>query len=316
MEASTERAHAQRRYRAVWVSDVHLGRKDCHADRLLSFLSSLECEHLYLVGDIVDFWALRKRWYWPRSHNAVVRSILGGFPRIRRITFIPGNHDEQLRDYAGTHFGNVLVQNKAVHFTADGRRVLVVHGDEFDAVVRGARLITALGDWLYYVLLFLNRGINRLRRILGRPYWSLAGYVKSNLKTVRTYVRNFESAVARRAREGGFDAVVCGHIHRPALRTTEGIVYANCGDWVESCTALVEHPDGRLELLDLAKSAAASSVRRAPTVLPSEQRTVPGASARRSVSSRSARAPAAALLGFVRRLQKPRTDEGALRQFP
>ena len=239
------------RYRTIWISDVHLGTLNCKAEKLLAFLSRTEAEHLYLVGDIIDVWSLRRKWYWPRSHNYVVRKIIKRDLKGTRVTFIPGNHDEVFRDYDGFQFGDITIRNEAVHETVDGKRILVVHGDEFDAVVRNARLITAVGDWLYYVLLRLNRAFNWIRRRFGMPYWSLAAYVKGKVKRAVEYVSNFEEAVVRSATERKVDAVLCGHIHRPEIRDLDGLTYLNTGDWVENCTAIVEHFDGRLELLDL-----------------------------------------------------------------
>jgi UDP-2,3-diacylglucosamine pyrophosphatase LpxH len=238
-------------YRTVWISDVHLGTPDCKAEKLLAFLSRVRCEHLYLVGDIVDVWSLRRKWYWPRSHNHVVRKIIKRDLDGTRVTFVPGNHDEIFRDFDGMSFGGVTIRTEAIHETADGRRILVVHGDEFDAVVRNAKLITAVGDWLYYVLLWVNRVFNAVRRRFGLPYWSLAAYVKSKVKRAVQFVGNFEAAVVRSAAERQVQAVLCGHIHRPEIRTLEGLTYLNTGDWVENCSAIVEHHDGRLELLDL-----------------------------------------------------------------
>jgi UDP-2,3-diacylglucosamine pyrophosphatase LpxH len=238
-------------YRTVWISDVHLGTPDCKAEKLLAFLSRIRCEHLYLVGDIVDVWALRRKWFWPRSHNHVVRKIIKQDLRGTRVTFVPGNHDEIFRDYDGFQFGGVTIRNEVVHTTVDGKRILIVHGDEFDAVVRNAKLITAVGDWLYYVLLWVNRVFNVARRKLGMPYWSLAAFVKGKVKQAVEFVSDFEAAVVKSASEKRVDAVLCGHIHRPEIRRLDGLTYLNTGDWVESCSAIVEHLDGRLELLNL-----------------------------------------------------------------
>lgn len=241
---------AKMHFRSVWISDVHLGTKDCQADRLLDFLSEVRCEYLYLVGDIIDVLALRKKWHWPQSHNKVVRKILKRDLKGTHVIFVPGNHDGLFRDYDALMFGNVRLMNEGFHRTADGKKVLIQHGDRFDAVVQHARLITILGDWLYYVLLRANRFLNRVRSWFGRPYWSLSGFVKRKVKRVRDYVESFEEYLARDAREKGADVVVCGHIHIPCLREIDGVLYANCGDWVESLTAIVEHVDGRIELFD------------------------------------------------------------------
>jgi len=239
------------RYRSVFISDVHLGTKDCRADQLLAFLDSVQTDNLYLVGDIIDIWGLKRKWYWPQSHSAVVERILKLDRRGTRVVFVPGNHDEMFRAYEGLKFGGVEILNHAIHVTADGKRCLVVHGDEFDAVVTNAKLITMLGDWLYYVLLWLNRNTNKLRARFGMPYWSLAGFVKKRVKSVINFVTNFETYLVRGAKDHDADAVICGHIHRPQIRPIGELLYINCGDWVENCTAVVEKFDGRLELLDL-----------------------------------------------------------------
>jgi len=239
------------RYRSVWISDVHLGTKDCRAEQLLSFLKSIHTENLYLVGDILDVWAMRRKWHFPPSHSAVVQKIMKLDRKGTRVVFIPGNHDEMFRPYVGMKFGGVEILSEVMHVTADGRRCLVVHGDEFDAVVTNARLITMVGDWLYYVLLWINRNFNKVRAKFRMPYWSLAGFVKKRVKTVINFVTSFETYLVRAAREKNADAVICGHIHRPQIRDMDGILYLNCGDWVENCTAIVEKFDGRLELIDL-----------------------------------------------------------------
>lgn len=237
--------------RAAWISDVHLGTRDSQVEKLHAFLDRLHCETLYLVGDIVDVWCLSRRWYWPHSHDEAVRRLLCRGVRARRIVFVPGNHDELFRRYDGMRFGAVSIRREATHTTADGRQVLILHGDEFDAVTRHARLVSLLGDWMYTVLLVLNRGLNRIRRLFGLPYWSLATAVKRRVGTAQRYVEDFEGFAVRRARESGADAVVCGHIHHPKVEQHEGILYANCGDWVEQPGVIVEHFNGRIEHLDL-----------------------------------------------------------------
>lgn len=238
-----------RRPRTIFISDVHLGTRGCKAEFLLDFLQAHAPETLYLVGDIVDAWALKRSWYWEPSHDAVVNEILAMVRRGTRVIYVPGNHDEMLRDHLGSYSG-VEVVREAVHETADGRRLLVIHGDEHDAVVRGARWLAHVGDWGYQAAVSANHWLNHARRLTGRPYWSLAGFLKRNVKEALTFVGDFERSVALQARDRGFDGVVCGHIHAAAMREVEGVLYYNDGDWVDSCTALVEHPDGRLELLD------------------------------------------------------------------
>ena len=238
-----------KRYRTIWISDVHLGTRGCKADLLLDFLKHNECETLYLVGDIVDGWRLRKSWYWPQTHNDLVQKVLRRARKGCRVVYVPGNHDELFRDYTGLHLGGIVVLSEAIHQTADGRRLLVLHGDQFDAVVKFAKWLAILGDHAYACALVLNHWFNLVRRRLGYPYWSLSAYLKSRVKNAVEYVGKFEAAVADEARRRGVDGVVCGHIHKAEIRNIDGILYCNDGDWVESCTALVEDYDGRLSLL-------------------------------------------------------------------
>jgi len=239
-----------RRYRSVWISDIHLGTPGCRAEALLEFLKSFECETLFLVGDIVDGWQLRRNWYWPQAHNDVVQKLLRKARKGTRVIFVPGNHDEFARRYVGHEFGGIEVAEDWIHVTADGRRLWITHGDLFDGVVQCAAWLAHVGDRMYELTLRLNRHLNSLRARLGLPYWSLSGYLKQKVKRAVSYVGDFEAAVAREARRRGVHGVVCGHIHHAELREIDGIVYANDGDWVESLTALVEHRDGRLEILD------------------------------------------------------------------
>lgn len=239
-----------RRYRAIWISDVHLGTPGCRADDLLDFLKCTESDYLYLVGDIVDFWRLRRSWYWRQTHNDVIQKLLRKARKGTRVVFIPGNHDENFRDLARRRFGRMVILGEAVHTTADGRRLLVVHGDQFDGVVKFARWLALVGDRAYEAALVVNAWFNEVRRRLGFPYWSLSAYLKHKVKNAVEYISCFNHAVAAEARRRGFDGVVCGHIHNAEIRHIDGVLYANDGDWVESCTALVEHPDGRLEILD------------------------------------------------------------------
>ncbi len=237
------------RYRAVFISDLHLGTPGCQAGPLLDFLKAYPSQTLYLVGDIVDGWQLRRRWYWPQAHNDVVQKLLRRARKGCKVVFVPGNHDEFARGFAGHHFGGIEVCHEAVHTTADGRRLWVVHGDHFDAVIQCAKWLAYVGDNLYEFTLRLNRHLNRLRARLGLPYWSLSAYLKLKVKKALNYVTAFEQAVAAEARKRGYQGVVCGHIHRAEMREIDGTLYCNDGDWVESLTALVEHWDGRLELL-------------------------------------------------------------------
>ena len=243
----------KRKFRTVWISDVHLGTRGCNAALLVDFLRSIECETLYLVGDIVDGWRLRKGWYWPDAHNEVVRRVLKMAHRGTRVVFIAGNHDEMLRDYAGMTFGGVELALEAVHRTADGRRLLVTHGDAYDGVVLYARWLAFLGDAAYGLLLRANIAFNAVRRRLKMPYWSLSSYMKKRVKNAVQFISSFEEAVAHEAIARGMDGVVCGHIHCAEIREFGGITYYNDGDWVESCTALVEDRQGHIAILDWAE---------------------------------------------------------------
>jgi len=240
------------KYRTVWISDIHLGTPGCNATMLLDFLRSVECETLYLVGDIIDGWRLRKGWYWPDGHNEVIRRILKMAHRGTRVIYITGNHDEMLRDYAGLGFGGIDLMNEAIHETADGRRLLVVHGDAFDGVVLYAKWLAFLGDQAYYLMLKANRWFNRARKALGMPYWSLSAYLKRRVKNAVQFIYDFEEAVAHEAAHRSLDGVVCGHIHSAEIRRIGEITYYNDGDWVESCTALTEDASGEMRILDWA----------------------------------------------------------------
>ncbi len=246
------------RVRTVWISDLHLGTPGCQAQALLAFLRSVECETLYLVGDIIDGWQLRRQWYWPQAHNDVIQKLLRKARKGTRVVFVPGNHDEFARRYVGHNFGGIDVVEDAVHLTADGRALWVMHGDLFDGVIQCAKWLAYVGDWAYETTLRFNRHLNSLRARLGLPYWSLSKYLKLKVKRAVSYVGDFERAVAREARARGLDGVVCGHIHHAEMRMIDGILYCNDGDWVESLTALVEHADGRLEIIDTNAPAAAS----------------------------------------------------------
>ncbi len=250
-------------YRTIFISDVHLGCRGCQAQLLLDFLRSTRCETLYLVGDIIDFWSMRKGIYWPQAHNDVLRTILGKAKHGTRVVYVPGNHDEIFRPYAGTVFGNVEIARQSIHETADRKRLLVLHGDEFDGVVQCSPLLARIGSRAYEFLIWLNRYVNAIRRRMGYRYWSLAAFLKHKVKNAVQYIGAFEEVVAAAARKQGVDGLVCGHIHRPEIRRVNGVLYCNDGDWVESCSALVEHADGRLELLDWAEITAREAARAA-----------------------------------------------------
>ena len=261
----------KRRYRTIWISDIHLGTRGCNAVMLLDFLRSVECDVLYLVGDILDGWRLRKGWYWPDAHNEVVRRILKMAHGGTRVILIAGNHDEMLRPYAGMSFGGVEVALDAVHLTADGRRLLVTHGDSFDSVVLYARWLAFLGDKAYSVLLRLNVVLNAVRRRLHLPYWSLSAYLKKRVKNAVQFIGAYEEAVAHAARDCHVDGVVCGHIHSAEIRQIGDITYYSDGDWVESCTALVEAADGTISLVDWAEECRLRAAK-APATAPSEEK--------------------------------------------
>lgn len=239
-----------RHFRTIWISDLHLGTRGCQAEALLDFLRHTESDQLYLVGDIVDGWALRRGWHWPQLHNDVVQKILRKARKGTRVVYVPGNHDEFARDYVSHAFGGIELVHEAVHRTADGKRLLVTHGDLFDGVVQQARWLALLGDQLYTLILVLNHWFNRARARLGFGYWSLSQYLKHKAKGAVAFIADFEQAVAREARRRGFDGVVCGHIHKAEIRMVDGMLYCNDGDWVESLTALVEDHAGRLRILE------------------------------------------------------------------
>jgi UDP-2,3-diacylglucosamine pyrophosphatase LpxH len=236
-------------YRSVWISDTHLCSRDCRADTLLSFLKHTKCEYLYIVGDFIDVWQLKRRWFWLQEFNNVIHRVLSKARKGAKVVYIPGNHDEAFRDFCGMQFGGVRIERDCVHTTADGRRFLVLHGDEFDCVVQNNKWLAIVGSAAYDYLIYANRMLNYLRRRMGMPYWSLAHYVKTRVKNAVSYIGAFEDAVVHAARKEKVDGVICGHIHQPAMKDIQGLQYCNTGDWVESCTALVEHTDGRLELI-------------------------------------------------------------------
>ncbi|HWK40986.1 MAG TPA: UDP-2,3-diacylglucosamine diphosphatase [Croceibacterium sp.] len=239
----------RRRFRTIWISDVHLGTRGCNADLLIDFLDHTDSETMYLVGDIIDGWRLRKKFYWPAAHNDIVRRILKRARRGTRIVYIPGNHDEMFRQFSGLNFGGVEIRRAAFHETADGRRLMVLHGDEFDGVMLAHRWLAFVGDALYGALMGISAWINVVRRRFGLPYWSLSKMAKHKVKNAVEFIYRYEEVVARAAAARKVDGVVCGHIHTAEMREFDGIQYYNDGDWVEGCTALVEHFDGTMEIL-------------------------------------------------------------------
>ncbi|WP_374297364.1 UDP-2,3-diacylglucosamine diphosphatase [Sphingomonas sp.] len=254
------RSGTRRHYRTIWISDVHLGTRGCNAEMLVDFLDHVDSDTLYLVGDIIDGWQLKRRFYWPPAHNDVVRRLLKRARRGTRVVYIPGNHDEMFRQFSGMDIGGIAICRKTIHLTADGRRLLVLHGDEFDAITLAHRWLAHVGDHAYTALMVANRWVNGIRRRLNMPYWSLSKHAKARVKNAVAFISHFEEVVAHAAGARGVDGVVCGHIHTAEMREIGGIAYYNDGDWVEGCTALVEHHDGRMELLhwgeEIARRAA------------------------------------------------------------
>lgn len=241
------------RYRTIFISDLHLGTKRARTDLLLHFLKHTESDTLYLVGDVIDNWALKRKWFWGQSHNDVIQKLLRKARKGTRVIYIPGNHDEAFRDFTAQSLGGVHIKRNDIHTTADGKKYLVLHGDEFDGVVLYAKWLAYLGDRAYESAVNINHYFNRIRRFFRLPYWSLSAFLKRRVKRAVEFIGNFEEAVVKRARSKGADGVICGHIHTPEMRMIDGIHYCNDGDWVESCSALVEHKDGRFELLDWTK---------------------------------------------------------------
>jgi len=238
------------RFRTIWISDVHLGTSGCQAKRLLEFLKATESDKLYLVGDIVDGWQLKRRWYWHQTHNDVVQLVMKKAKKGTKVIFVPGNHDEVVRQSIGLNFGGIKIRDELVHTTANGKRMLVLHGDRFDGVIACAKWLAYVGDTLYTMILKFNQIFNIWRARVGLPYWSLSQYLKLKVKNAVSYITSFEDALAEEARKQNLDGVICGHIHKAEIRDINGILYCNDGDWVESLTALVEDEVGELHLVD------------------------------------------------------------------
>lgn len=251
---------APRHMRTLFLSDIHLGTRGSQAELLLDFLKWHDAETIYLVGDIIDGWRLKKSWYWPQAHNDVVQKLLRKGRKGARLVYIPGNHDEFLRDYLGLQLGGVELVDRVIHETADGKRLLIMHGDQFDVVVRHAKWLAFLGDHAYNLALALNTVVGKVRRKLGFEYWSLSAWAKLKVKNAVSFIGAFEQALLTEAKRVGADGVVCGHIHHAAIRDDLGVRYINTGDWVESCTAIVEHHDGRIEMIRWADIASQYAV--------------------------------------------------------
>lgn len=250
----------KQKVRTLWISDVHLGTRDCQAEHLSRFLKSYQADRIYLVGDIIDGWKMRGGMYWPQAHTNVIRRLLTMSKRGTEVIYVTGNHDEFLRRYSRLVLGNIQLVDQAEHLTADGRRLLVIHGDQFDVITRYHRWLAFLGDSAYEFTLTLNRWLNHWRAHYGYGYWSLSAYLKHKVKSAVSFISDFEQAIARECVKGGFQGVVCGHIHHAEIRQVDGIEYMNCGDWVESCTALIEHWDGSIELYRLAEAQARAAL--------------------------------------------------------
>lgn len=235
-------------YRTGWISDVHLGTRGCKADALLEFLRDTEFDTLYLVGDLIDIWSLRRGIYWPQPHNDIIQKLLRKGRKGTTIVYIPGNHDEFVSGFLG-HYASITIRKNAIHTTADGRRLLIMHGHELDNVVQNLGWLAHLGDIGYVALMRCNWLVNFVRRLMGLGHWSLSAYVKAEVKNVVNFIGKFEESIVRYAKDYEVDGVLCGHIHTPAMRSIGETAYYNCGDWVESCTAMVEHHNGKMELL-------------------------------------------------------------------
>ncbi|WP_267388129.1 UDP-2,3-diacylglucosamine diphosphatase [Sphingomonas sp. GC_Shp_3] len=266
-----ERSPTERqRFRTIWISDIHLGTRGCNAEMLIDFLDHVDSDTLFLVGDIIDGWRLKKKFYWPDAHNDVVWRLLKRAKRGTEVVYIPGNHDEVMRQFSGLSFGGISIRRKAIHTTADGRRLLVLHGDEFDAITLAHRWLAHVGDVAYETLMALNRVVNAYRRRFNMPYWSLSKHAKAKVKNAVEFISNYEQVIAEAAGARGVDGVVCGHIHTAEMRDINGVQYYNDGDWVEGCTALVEHFDGRMEVLHWADEIAARTAREAEAAAPAK----------------------------------------------
>lgn len=236
-------------YRTLWLSDIHLGCRDCKAEFLLNFLADNEADRIYLVGDIVDFWALKRRVYWPASHNAVLNLLLKKAQQGTEVVYLPGNHDELMKPYVELLFGSIQIHQEFVHETVTGKRLLMLHGDKYDSVVCFGKFHAMLGDVLYDVSLWLNRQCHGIRKRLGLPYWSMASYIKTKVKKANEAIRRYRDAAIADAKEQGVDGIICGHIHHPQMEMVDGILYCNDGDWIENCTLMVENQSGDLKLL-------------------------------------------------------------------
>ena len=257
LDDDPDAAHPERKHlRSIWISDVHLGTRGSKAEFLCEFLKYHDCDTLYLVGDIIDGWQMKGKTYWPQAHVNVIRRVLTRAKRGTNVVYVTGNHDEFLRRYSGMSFGNVHLVDEYVHVTPKGERFWVIHGDAFDSIVCNKKWLAMLGDVAYETLLKANTVFNRMRKLFGMRYWSLSAYVKFKVKRAVAFIDDFETTLARECQKRGYQGVVCGHIHHPELTMIDGIRYGNSGDWVESCSALVEEADGTLKIIQWLPTSA------------------------------------------------------------
>lgn len=241
-------------YKSVFISDLHLGTRMSQADKLLDFFKTFECERIYLVGDIIDCWAMSRKKIWSQFHNDVIQKLLRRARKGTEIIYIPGNHDELMRDYCDAEFGSIILSKEAVHLGVDGKIYYVTHGDQFDIVMRNAKWLSHMGSWAYDVTISISVFLNVVRRFFRLPYWSLSAYLKYKVKESVNFIGNYEATLSNYVKTKGFDGVICGHIHHANITQIDDIKYMNCGDWVESCTALVEHLDGKWEIIKWQKN--------------------------------------------------------------
>jgi len=250
--------------RSVWISDVHLGSTHCKAEQLLELLSRIECQTLFLVGDIVDIWAMTKRVHWPESHTKVLRKLFEIAQGSTEVVYVPGNHDANFREFSGSKFDNIRVCESVIYETKTGKRMLVIHGDELDYAVRYSRLNRYIGNVAYELLMWVDRRVNKVRQMLGMRYWSLAKWVKVNVSQAENAIRAYQRAAVLLAKDKGFDGIICGHLHYPLIQQFDNVTYCNDGDWVENCTALLEDYAGNFQLLNCADLAPASRLQGYP----------------------------------------------------
>lgn len=244
-----DRQPVLKKYRSVFISDVHLGTKMSRADLLLDFLKTFESESIYLVGDIVDGWALNSNFYWPQEHNDVIQKLLRRARKGTKVVYIPGNHDEFLRSFGDHEFGNIILTDTYTHTAVDGRKFIVMHGDQFDVVINKMKWLAHFGSWAYDVLIYINIAVVKIRNLFNLPHWSLSAWAKYKVKKAVNFIGDYEENLASYAMSKGAQGIICGHIHHPNLRDVDGITYVNCGDWVETCSAIVEHMDGTMEIV-------------------------------------------------------------------